>query len=56
MLKFGFEPFETMATLPLAAPALVGANMAVNVTLWFGVRITGTFNPLIGNPVPDTLA
>ena len=56
MLRFESEAFETMARLPFAVPEVVGANMAVNVTLWFGVRVAGKFNPLIENPAPDTFA
>ena len=56
MLRLGFDPFETRARFPVTAPDVVGANVAVNVTLWFGVRVTGKFNPLIENPAPDTVA
>ena len=33
MLKFGFDPLETMLRAPLADPEVAGANVAVNVTL-----------------------
>jgi len=56
MLRFELEAFETIAKLPLAAPEVVGANVAVNVTLWFGVSVAGKVNPLIEKPEPDTLA
>jgi len=56
MLRFEFEAFETIAKLPLAAPEVVGANVAVNVALWFGVSVAGKVNPLIENPEPDTFA
>ena len=39
--------FETIDTLPLAEPALVGVKVAVNVTLWFDDRVVGNVNPLI---------
>jgi hypothetical protein len=33
MLKLGFDPLEVMLTLPLAAPAVVGANFTENDVL-----------------------
>jgi hypothetical protein len=33
MLKLGFEPFEVMVTLPLAAPLAVGLKSTVNEVL-----------------------
>jgi hypothetical protein len=56
MVSGEFEAFETTDTLPLAAPATVGAKVAVNVTLWLAVRVRGRFNPLMEKPVPLTLA
>jgi hypothetical protein len=56
MVSGEFEAFETTDTLPLAAPATVGAKVAVNVTLWLAVRVRGRFNPLREKPVPLTLA
>lgn len=35
------DAFDTTARVPLTAPGLVGAKIAVNVTLWFGVRVMG---------------
>lgn len=33
MLKLGFDPFEVIVTLPLAAPLALGANCTVNDVL-----------------------
>ena len=33
ILSVGFDPFDTIARLPLAAPDPVGVNVVVNVTL-----------------------
>jgi hypothetical protein len=56
MLRLEFEAFEAMVRVPLAAPELVGANVAANVTLWFGLSVVGKVNPLIENPAPEILA
>ena len=56
MLKFEFDPFETILRVPLAAPELVGVNVAENVTLWLGLNVVGKLNPLIKNPEPETFA
>jgi hypothetical protein len=52
MLKLGFEPFEVMLTLPLAAPLVVGAKSTVNDVLWPAVNVKGRASPLKLNPVP----
>jgi hypothetical protein len=52
MLKLGFEPFEVILTLPLAAPLVVGANSTVNDVLWPAVNVKGRASPLKLNPVP----
>ena len=52
MLKLGFEPFEVMLTLPLAAPLVVGANSTVNDVLWPAVNVKGRVSPLRLNPLP----
>ena len=52
MLKVGFEPFEVMLTLPLAAPLVVGANSTVNDVLWPAVNVKGRASPLKLNPAP----
>jgi hypothetical protein len=51
-----FDAFDTTDNLPLAPPAPDGVKAAVNVTLWFGVRVVGSVNPLIENIAPVTLA
>ena len=56
MLSGEFDPFDTTDRLPLAAPALVGVKVAVNVTLWPAVSVTGTVSPLKLNPVPLAVA
>ena len=52
MLKLGFEPFEVMLTLPLAAPLVVGAKSTVNDVLWPAVNVKGRASPLKLNPAP----
>jgi hypothetical protein len=52
MLSVEFDAFDTTDRLPLAAAALAGVKVAVNVTLWFVVRVAGKVNPLIEKPVP----
>ena len=47
MLKFEFEAFDTTARVPPAEPELVGANVVVNVMLWFGLRVVGKVKPPI---------
>ena len=46
MLKLGFEPFEVMLTLPLAAPLVVGEKSTVNEVLWPAVKVKGKDSPL----------
>ena len=52
MLSGEFDAFDTTDRLPLAAAALAGVKVAVNVTLWFAVRVAGRVSPLIEKPVP----
>jgi hypothetical protein len=54
MLKLGFEPFEVMLTLPLAAPLVVGEKSTVNDVLWPAVNVKGKDRPLRLNPLPLT--
>jgi hypothetical protein len=56
ILSGEFDPFDTTDRLPLAAPTLVGVNVAVNVTLWPAVSVTGGVSPLRLNPVPLAVA
>ena len=56
ILRLGLDPLEVMVTLPLAAPAVVGANFTENDVLWPAVKVTGRVRPLKLNPVPVALA
>ena len=56
MLSSESDAFDATDRLPLAAPALVGVYVAVNVTLWFAVRFRGKVNPLIEKTAPLALA
>ena len=47
-----FDAFEVTVTLPLALPAVVGANVALKVALCPAARVTGAVIPLKLNPVP----
>lgn len=51
-----FDAFDTIARLPLTAPALEGVKVAVNVTLWFAARLRGSDNPLMEKVAPVTFA
>lgn len=50
------DAFDTTDRFPLAVPALVGAKVAVKVTLPLGVSVSGKVNPLIENAAPVRLA
>ncbi len=56
MLKLGFEAFEVMLTLPLAAPLVVGAKSTMNDVLWPAVKVKGKDRPLRLNPEPLAVA
>lgn len=56
MLSGELDASETIDTVPLAAPALVGAKITVNVMLWFEESVAGKVNPLTEKTVPVTLA
>ena len=56
MLKLGFEAFEVMLTLPLAAPLVVGEKSTVNDLLWPAVKVKGKDRPLKLNPLPLAVA
>ena len=56
MLRGELEASETMATLPVTAPAAVGANLTENVTVCDGVKVTGNVRPVTENPAPVTVA
>lgn len=54
ILSVGFEPFEVMLTLPLTAPAAVGANETLKPALCPAPNVTGAVIPLKPNPLPVT--
>jgi hypothetical protein len=56
MLKLGFDAFEVMLTLPLAAPLVVGEKSTVNDVLWPAVNVKGKDRPLKLNPAPLAVA
>jgi hypothetical protein len=49
-------PLLTIEMLPLALPADVGANWALNVVLSPAPNVSGVLNPLMLKPVPDAVA
>jgi len=51
-VNVGFDAFEVIVTLPLTAPADVGANETLKVALCPDVSVTGVVTPLTLNPVP----
>ena len=51
-----FDAVEVTVRFPLAAPALVGRNVAVNVTLWFAESVSGKLSPLMEKPAPVAVA
>ena len=50
-----FGALLEITTLPVAAPAEVGANVTVIVTDWFGVSVVPAA-PLALKPVPEAVA
>ena len=56
MFSGEFDAFDTIERLPLAVPAAVGLKVAVNVTLWFAVRLMGRLNPLVEKTTPIRFA
>ena len=56
MFSGEFVAFETMARVPLAEPAEVGANFTVKVTLPLAVSVTGSVRPVTVKAAPVTLA
>jgi len=40
------EASDTIANVPFAAPATVGANVTVKLTLWLGFTVAGKVRPL----------
>jgi hypothetical protein len=51
-----FGALLTIEMVPLALPADVGANFALNVVLSPAPNVSGVLNPLMLRPVPDTVA
>ena len=56
ILRREFDAFDTTDKLPLTAPAVVGAKVTVNVTLWFAVSVRGKVNPLTEKAAPVMFA
>ena len=46
---------SVIATLPLAAPPTVGANVTVKDVVWPGFKLAGADQPVRVNPVPVML-
>jgi hypothetical protein len=56
MLSGEFGALLVIEMLPLAFPAEVGANLAVNDVAWPALSVTGVVNPLKLKPAPEELA
>ena len=56
MVSVGFDAFDVIVTVPLALPAVCGANVTENVVLCEGFSVRGAVIPLSWNPVPLMLA
>ena len=54
-VKVEFDALLVMVTAPVALPAEVGANAAVNDVVWPAFSVIG-FSPLMLKPVPDAAA
>jgi hypothetical protein len=54
--RVAFVAFELIVKVPLAAPAAVGAKMALKVVDCPALRVTGMFGPVRLNPLPDAAA
>jgi hypothetical protein len=52
IFKVGFDAVEVIATLPLTAPAVVGANDTLKLALWPAVSVKGAVIPLSVYPDP----
>jgi hypothetical protein len=46
IVNAGFEAFEVIVTVPLAAPAACGANVTVKLALWDAFSVNGVLIPL----------
>jgi len=47
---------DTIATVPLTAPEVVGAKPTLKVTLWFTASVVGRVSPVTEKPVPLAVA
>jgi hypothetical protein len=56
MFRFGFEPFDVIATLPLAEPLPAGLKVTVNDVLCPAFKVKGKVRPLKLYPDPLALA
>ena len=52
MLSGELEASDVIFTDPAAAPALVGENATLKLTLWLTPTVVGSVRPLMENPVP----
>jgi len=50
------DPLEDTLTLPLAPPAVLGANATVNDVLWPALNVMGSDRPLMLKPAAVTVA
>jgi hypothetical protein len=55
-VKFEFDAFDVMATLPLKLLADGGVKVTLNDALCPGVSVSGVLIPVMPNPVPLTVA
>lgn len=56
MVSVVLDASEVKEIVPLAEPAVVGANVAPKVRLCPGMRVSGRFSPLTLNSLPLTFA
>jgi len=55
-VRVGLDALDEIVTVPLAAPAVVGANFTVNVVLCPAFTVSGVLMPLRVNPIPLIVA
>jgi len=51
-----FDASDVMVKVPLDELAATGLKVTLNETLWFGLSVTGSVNPLLENPAPVMLS
>lgn len=56
MFNVGFDAVDVKVIVPLAAPAVVGANETLKVALLPAVKVTGAVIPARLNPTPLVIA